>query len=236
LNWRICTLAAVLAVAGGYQDAPPDNGFPYATVRGVVTDESSGPIANAELGFLKDLEETSVETASDGTYSVRLFPGNYTVRVVSPGFCDEHRGAFSARAGWEAKFNFTLRGAALADPNAVDADGNPLQHDEKKCSYHWEELTAPGGDRLKPMVLYGKREQEDTSVRYSIHDPVTQETSVVYMYDLLKIKATELLYSALDRSIVGTGKVVVQNGETTENGSRVDVTFPDGTPHVKLTK
>ncbi len=195
-------------------------------VRGVVKDPSAAAIANAEVFFLNDLQETATHTNSDGNYIARLSPGIYTIRIKSPGFYEERRGAFFARAGSEIKFDFILR-----------AGGNPDAHETGagERNYEWEELTAPAGDGLKPMVLYGKREQEGLSVRYSSLVFSGKQYPVVYTYDLLTVKASSLSYSMPDHSIVGTGSVVWEDGETSKLGSRIEVSFPEGKPQVNLT-
>lgn len=60
-----------------------------ATIRGVVKDEFGSPIADAtvaifRLGTNKLLKQ--VDTAANGSYSLKLWPGTYTILAVAEGF------------------------------------------------------------------------------------------------------------------------------------------------------
>lgn len=61
----------------------------FATIRGVVKDEFGSPIADAtvaifKLGTNKLLKQ--VDTAANGTYALKLWPGTYTILAVAEGF------------------------------------------------------------------------------------------------------------------------------------------------------
>jgi Carboxypeptidase regulatory-like domain len=236
MNFRIGAFAALLVLTGAHQAGPPSQGVGQAIVRGTVTDVSSAGISNAQLRFASNGHETIFRSISDGTYAAQLPAGVYTLRVKSPGFCDGRRAEFDARADAEIHFDFTLSVGAVADEHTVDAGGHDTQHDELICDDKWEELPAPGTNGLKPLVNYGKREETDGSVRYSGHTDAHWQFPPVYMFDLLTIQANTLSYSTRDHSVVGTGSVMLLDGQRTKNGSRIELAFPDGSLQINLTE
>lgn len=236
MNWRICAIAAVLAVTGGYQTKPPTNAAEHATVQGIVTDPTGGSIRDAELHFTSNGRETVTRSSSDGTYEVNLTPGVYTVRVTLPAFCDGRRGEFSARAGATIYFTFPLIVCGWEDGYTIDADGHTTPFSgTAPGGYAWEELPAVVPNGPKPMVLYGKREEKDGSIRYSTLVFANQRYSAVYTYDLQTVRATTFWYSPTDHSIVGTGNVLWQEGKTTKIGTRIEIKFLNGEPQIQLT-
>ncbi|OGN81370.1 MAG: hypothetical protein A2X23_09030 [Chloroflexi bacterium GWC2_73_18] len=61
---------------------------PSGIVHGVVSDRNDGqPIAGATVAASPGLQQTA--TAADGTYSLRLYPGTYTVAVSARGYLGE---------------------------------------------------------------------------------------------------------------------------------------------------
>jgi hypothetical protein len=57
----------------------------------------------------------------------------------------------------------------------------------------------------------------------------------VYTYNLLTIKANTLTYSKREYSVRGAGDVIWQDGRSTRRGSKIDVAFDNGEPHITLT-
>ncbi|MET3575197.1 S8 family serine peptidase [Bhargavaea ullalensis] len=60
---------------------------PLNTLSGTITDASDGePVAGASVYLVEDANVAPVETDADGRYSISAYEGNYTVKVVAPGY------------------------------------------------------------------------------------------------------------------------------------------------------
>ena len=113
-------------------------------------------------------------------------------------------------------------------PQAAAPDSTPRYHDD--------ELGPVTPNGLSPLISYGKRETETSSVRYSGLAIKGRELPVIYTYDVLTVKADRVVYSRLDSSIRGTGHVVWQDGGTTQNGSAIEISFECYKPKIRFEK
>ncbi|MBZ5696275.1 MAG: carboxypeptidase-like regulatory domain-containing protein [Acidobacteriia bacterium] len=224
-------MTVALALAGAYQGRPTAESATPAFVQGIVSNEVGARIAGAELQFATEDNRIVAQTWSNGTYDAKLPPGVYAVRVMHSGFCEGRRGSFSARAGAEIRLDFGLLRCG-SDDYRVGVGGTLIN----RLGYDSEELATPTVDGLKPLVLFGERKESDGTVHYSSLVLLDRQYPVVYTYDLLTIKAPYLTYSPKDHSIDGNGGVVWQDGSSTQNGSRIKVTFRNDVPEINLTK
>jgi hypothetical protein len=228
---RFSAVAILFALAGTLPVGAPPRSDPQAVVHGAVTDQTDAPFSGAKVHFTHDGRDTLIRTSRDGTYAAKLTPGIYSVRVESPGFCDGLRGEFLARGGSEIDFDFVLTVAAVTEGIVTNADGHYTRFTGVGGCYESEELAAPVKDGARPLVQYGRRVAEGDVVRYYSG---ANGNSVVYMYDLLTVKATALEYSAKDNSIAGSGRVMWQDEKTAKGGTQIHVTFSHGKPQITL--
>jgi len=82
-----------------------------ATIRGVVKDEFGSPIADAtvaifKLGTNKLLKQ--VDTATNGSYSLKLWPGTYTILAVAEGFNPTTLDSVKVGSSTEVNYAFKL--------------------------------------------------------------------------------------------------------------------------------
>ena len=96
----------------------PDSGQPnlngtatLATIRGVVKDEFGSPIADAtvaifKLGTNKLLKQ--VDTAANGSYAMKLWPGTYTILAVAEGFNPTTLDSVKIGSSTEVNYAFKL--------------------------------------------------------------------------------------------------------------------------------
>jgi hypothetical protein len=218
----ICLFAARLTPAEGEQQSPSDE----AVVTGTVTDVDGGRINGARVRVTDGDHVVRVQKTTNGDYTVHLPPGVYTVSVDSSGFCGSRRSAFSLKPGTHAKFDFGL--------TVCPSDSFGRQAGE----YGDEELTAIGPAGLRPLVMYGERQEGPESISYSsliINEFNDTRMPVVYSYDLLTIRCDHLIYFSKDNSIEASGNVVWQDGSETRRGSKLSLSFRDGEPIVSLT-
>jgi hypothetical protein len=99
-----------------------------AELAGVVTDQSTGVIANAAITLLNPATgaKRASQTDTQGAFRLlRLPPGTYELTVSSPGFRSERRTAVSLTVGQQAVLNVNLQVATVSTEALVVA-GAPL--------------------------------------------------------------------------------------------------------------
>ena len=94
-----------------------------ATLSGVVTDESGGPVPNAKIS-IKNLATTSlreIDTNADGLFvAPNLPPGQYDVTVSAKGFSSVVRKNLTLTVGSEQALNFTMKVGQLTQTVEVN--------------------------------------------------------------------------------------------------------------------
>jgi hypothetical protein len=216
-----------------------------AEVSGTVTAANGAFLNHAPLLFTSGDRRIVTRTGDKGDYTIRLTPGIYTVSVRIDGFCESRRGSFSLKSGARVIFDFELPFCATIDifpgPEHRAEDPYPagLPKVRQSGQYGEEELKAIGPAGLRPLIIYGDREENAASITYSplvLHEFNDIRMPVVYSYDLLTIRCDHLIYFPKDNSIEASGKVVWQDGSETRRGSKLSLSFRDGEPIVSLTK
>jgi hypothetical protein len=234
LSLRLITFTALWVLLSAHLVGASPGETSKAIVHGNVTDPSSATIPGAKVYFTHGKKTIRIRTSPTGTYSAKLAPGIYSLRITLPGFCDGIRGEFLARADSHINFDFrlTMAAAPVVATVVIGPYGyvTPPSRSIGGC-YKSEELAAPVSNGPKPLVLYEKREVSGDVVRYS----GLRYNSAIYMYDQMTIRATTLEYSAKDNSIEGSGGVMLQDGQTTTNAYQLRVSFHDGKPQIDST-
>lgn len=114
---RLIALALILAPALFAQVS--------ATLSGIVTDQSGGAVAGADV-TVKNLETGAVRTTTTqetGQYQVFSLPiGEYEVRVTKPGFAEQIQTGIRLVVGQDARVNVTLRVGPVSQQIKVNAD------------------------------------------------------------------------------------------------------------------
>jgi hypothetical protein len=104
--------------------------------------------------------------------------------------------------------------------------------------YQAELLDAIRAGGFRPRVRFGEREEQGDFVRYSGLLKRGKRDQVLYESDLLRIEADTLVYSRKDNSIEATGHVgFVDEKDRNHHAwqvSKIEVSFPDGQPQVKV--
>jgi hypothetical protein len=234
----MCLFAAPLTPSEGARQSPSDE----AVVTGTVTDVDGGRINGARVRVTDGDHVVRVQTTTNGDYAVHLTPGVYTVSVDSSGFCRSRRSAFSLKPGAHAKFDFELTVCGTMDPffpgQRAEDPYPELPKVRQPGQYGEEELKAIGPAGLRPLVMYGERQEGPESISYSsliINEFNDTRMPVVYSYDLLTIRCDHLIYLPKDNSIEASGNVVWQDRSETRRGSKLSLSFRDGEPIVSLT-
>jgi hypothetical protein len=218
-----CLFAAPLTSNHRAQQLTADK----AEVSGTVVAPNGAFVNGASLLFTSEDRKIQIRTGNAGSYTIRLAPGIYTVSVESSGFCRLRRSAFSLKSGAHAKLDFEL--------SVCSSDWGGRESGE----YGEEELKAIGPAGLRPLVMYGERQELPASITYTpliLRLLQHADLPVVYTYDLLTIRCDHLIYFPKDNSIEASGNVVWQDGSETRRGSKLSLSFRDGEPIVSLTK
>ena len=124
-------------------------GHAPAKIEGVVVDVTGARIQNAVLIFANETREFSTKTGGDGTYSIELKPGKYTMEVTSGGFCTVRRAAFVLRHRSTVQFNLQMW--------VCPTDTEFIQYTE------FEEVPRT---HLKPHVLYAEKNLQGNLQRF----------------------------------------------------------------------
>jgi len=236
---RTASLLGIVAGCSLLLTAPAAIAQTETELDGLVTEVNNAAVPGAGLETVgTDGRKFVTRTASDGTYAFSVPPGVYRIRVVRTGFCDALRAPVALAGQKQLRFDFQLLVCPIEDfegprqdfetPQAAAPDSTPRYHDD--------ELGPVTPNGLRPVVSYGKRETGTSSVRYSSLAINGRQLPVIYTYDLLTIKADNMVYSALDSSIRATGHVVWQDGGTTRNGSVIEISFECYKPKITFEK
>lgn len=208
-----------------------------AEVTGRVTNVRGGGVMNASVVFASEGHSLTIITAYDGSYLARLVPGTYEMSVRATGFYRMPRAAFTVAEGSRVEFDFELIVEVISDSVFVGSTDLPQQrkpppHDP--YNYQKEYLGPTGAGKLRPLVLFGNRKSEIDSIKYTGLVRDGKQLPVIYTFDLLTVRADSLTYFPNENSMQGEGNVVFQDGEHTQRGSKIEISFRNGKPETRL--
>ena len=203
---------------------------------GVVTDLNDTRVLMAEVEAVDTKYKKFVtETDSEGTFAFLVPPGVYRIRAAREGYCESRRAPVAVTGQKSLKFSFQLIGCPTVDYKPSDDDlTNYTPRPEPSPRYHYDDVRPVTSDGLWPVVSYGKREPEGTSIRYSSLVVGTRKFPVIYTFNMLTVKADDMVYSTLDSSIHATGHVVWETDRTSQSGSAIRISFQGDKPKVNL--
>jgi hypothetical protein len=195
---------------------------PEALVKGVVTDINDDRVPMASVTIEADGQRLRTETSPDGTYSIRLQPGTYTISISRPGFCEVRRGAFVAQKHSEVQFDFQL----WVCPS-----------DDTISSIHYVELDSVPHTHLKPLILFGESQTEGELERFK--GPVIFEDGpdsgrkypVVFSFNRLTVRANSLSYNSRNHLLTADGDVAWREGADSGSGTAFAIKLNSSEPH-----
>jgi hypothetical protein len=212
-------LFTALSLLPSVQKSAPLNKTDEAEVEGRVVDINNARVQETTLVFESEGKSQRTQTGPDGTYSVHLHPGVYSVSVSHWGFCKVRRAAFLADAGTTITLNFQLWVC-------------PTDNTGK---FNYLELVPEPETHLRPLVLFGETSMTNDSQAFS-GAVLTQRYPVVLSYNLLSVRADSIIYSAKTNSIVATGNVVLEEGKNTTVAAKAEVAFRGSKAEVNVLK
>ena len=101
------SLLVLVGLCGG-QDVRSSTPAPVSEVRGVVTDAMGAVIQRSEVVFTGDSGTIVSHTGEDGSVTVHLPTGTYTVTIMSPNFLSAKLANFRVSAPTPASFQIAL--------------------------------------------------------------------------------------------------------------------------------
>src|SRR5438132_1616907 len=190
-----------------------------AEIRGVVTDRNDSRVANATVSVWGEGQNYQTQTGPDGTYSIRLKPGIYTMSVIQPGFCTFRRAAFLLQKNYRVEFNFRLW---LCPCDAGEW-------------YQYAELDPAPHTDLRPLVLFGENHYAGPlQIFTGAHEPGEFSEAgnhpVIFSFNLLTVQAERLTYDPHSHVLTATGTVVWQNGLENGTGPTLEIRVNGSSP------
>ena len=181
-------------------------------IEGVVVDITDARIWNATLTFGTGNRDYRTKTQPDGTYSIELKPGTYSVKAESHGFCTLRRSGFVLQKHTAVQFNLQM----WVCPTEVDF-------------VRYIEFEEVPHTHLKPLVLYG--ESDFRSGQQLFKGPNTfndgtghyRQYPAIFTFNLLTVQAKEIKYDSTKHLLSASGNV--RWGDTNDSGTGENVQF-----------
>jgi hypothetical protein len=217
---RLKSIVSVISLLLFLQFAPVSLGKPQADLKGKVTDVFGSRIADASLTLSRGRLEISVRTSADGTYSLRLEPGTYEMRVRGLGFCPMRRASFVLDPGAKATVDLELPTCAF---------------DNARSPFSEEELSVQNLRRTAPLIQYGARkEKEDATVEYAGFVDQGKYFRTIFTDDLWTVRANKIEYDSVTRVLIADGDVTWQDGQTTRSAKSLELHLGKPTEVIKI--
>ncbi len=170
-----------------------------------------------------------VTTSDDGTYSIQLDPGDYTMTATANGFCPFTRAPFRVEAGRTISISPLLVVCPLANVVVTDEKGNVTG---ETCQYvpPYQTATILLGGSAKPSSQIQIRyfRQDSTTHGVTFQGAGTHEGFIdaFATLDSLSISAATIYLNKTQTALLATGHVVIEKDgkRTVVDRATVDLT------------
>ena len=192
-----------------------------STVKGVVTDIADGRVTKAAVTFESNGQNLQTTTGADGTYSMRLEPGTYTMFIGHVGFCRARRAAFVVLKHSDIQFDFQLWICPSDSP----------------AFFKYKELDQIPHTELKPLVLYGESQMAGDLERFTGATTFDDGTGFrrkyrcVLSFNLLTVQAENLTYNFRNHVLVADGNVSWRAGTDSGTEANLEIRPNNYDPH-----
>jgi len=188
-------------------------------VEGVAVDIADAGIASATIDFASGDNKFRVQTRADGTYSIALRPGTYTMTVSHNGFCTFRRAPFVLRKDSRLRFNIQMW-VCPTDMEFV----------------RYAELDEVPHTHLKPLVLFATNVRQGGLQRFS--GPTTNDDGTgqarkypaILTFNRLTVQSEEIVYDHSSHALTAQGNVVWEDGSKSGMGDSVEVKLDGFSP------
>ena len=239
-------LISIVTIMNVQRSTPSQHQGPTYRVYGSVTDTHMIGLKEAQLEF-KNAKTRFVEHVhADGTFSVSLLSGAYTLNVTAVGFCPYTRDIVITENDANGAFNLTLLDCSdcatmmidFVEPR-IESDApppKPVDPQSLVFKYYRESLDDGKSTRLKPSVLFGRRSDLGEFLEYTGLDCPGNEKLAVLQYDGGSLKALKLRFAKEDHKIRGEGEVTVVDQRGVSHGSTVEIDLASQAPLAVIVK
>ena len=216
---------------------------PRSEVKGIITDGlNKVRLARINITLRGPDHVYKIQTDNIGSYSMFVTPGIYSMELELPGCCNMRRGQFLVEEGKTVQIDSQI----MIAPSDVAG------------KFNYSELDPPVNSEIRPLVVYGEASAEGHLIRYTgpvlPHTVVVEKGSpgppvrigrtamqqvqypVVFTYNLLTIRSTELAYDRDKHLVKAAGEVEVQDSAGTRKGTRAEVVLIGLTPQIEMTQ
>lgn len=225
-----------------------------ASQPGGRTHEVLGSVTNTNMIGIKDavIELTNGQiritehAAVDGTFSLHVPPGSYTLNVTAKGFCPRSRNVVIAEKDAKNPLSLPLLDCSdcpnviidFAEPRIEPDAAPPKSADPRSLilEYQEERLNEGKSAELKPSVLFGRRSDLGKLVEYTGLDCPGNEKLAVLQYHGGSLSATKLWFSREDHKVRGEGRATVVDLRGVNRGSIVEIDLAFEDPIAVITK
>lgn len=188
---------------------------------GVILDTNKGPIAHAQVQLTGKNGQFKSETQVDGSYSLRLPVGEYSLAITAKGFCTHAQNLSIASEEISLSKDFALIECSDCPPMSVDFNppdiglngASPNLPDFSKLPSMKYQVDDLSGDATSPKskqsMLFGKRDESGDSVEYVGLFCPGHDKLAVFTFDGGNIKADKFTYSKETHILRGEGNVVL---------------------------
>ena len=192
-------------------------------IEGTVVDINEARILNATLTFRTGDREYWTKTGPDGTYSIELKPGTYTMKAEHYGFCTLRRSGFVLQKDATVQFNLQMW--------VCPTDTEFILYTELEKIPH---------THLRPLVLYAQKEMQGKQIRFRGATTDNDGTGhprqypAVLTFNLLTVRAEEILYDPSQHLVAATGKVFWQDENRSGTNPEVKIKLEGPKPKLSL--
>ena len=161
-----------------------------------MSDINDARISNATVILKAKVGEFRATTKDDGTYSLELRPGTYSMEVQSSGFCTLQRAAFILRKTAVVKFDLQMW--------VCPSDMAYVHYDELEEVAQYEQGSL--------NVFIGPINFEASAVR---------RYPAIFTFNLVTVSAAEIVYDPGRRTVTVSRNVSWQDGSKSGTGPKI---------------
>jgi hypothetical protein len=209
-------------------------------VHGSVTNTQMVGIKDAQLEFTHGEVRFTEHTAADGTFSVSVPLGTYTLNAKANGFCPQNRDVMVAENDTKGALNLALLSCSDCSAMIIDfvepriepdtAPPNSVDPHNMVFKYQEESLEQPVSSGIKPSVLFGRRTDLGEFIEYSGLDCPGDEKLAILRYNGGALTAKKLKLAKEAHVLTGEGEVIVVDRRGVSRGSTVQVNLGSEAP------
>jgi hypothetical protein len=225
---------------------PPSR--PLPRLAGVILDTNKKPIAYAQVQLTGKNGQFKSETKVDGSYSLQLPGGEYSLAIMAKGFCAHAQNLSIASDEMSLSKDFALIECSDCPPMIVDfnppnigLDGTPPDLPDflklPSMKYQVDDLRGHAASpKSKQSMLFGRRDESGDTVEFVGLFCPGYDKLPVFTFDGGNIKADKFIYSKESHILRGEGNVVLVDERGISRGRLAEIQLAQETARVLSVK